>query len=230
MLKGALGVGMANILVIDDEPGIVRFVRRALENDGHTVTASPDGAEGLRVAATGHHDLIILDLLMPGVDGLSVLAALTCRDDGSPIIVLSALGDVSTRVRCLDGGAADFLPKPFAIRELLARVHLQLRHLPQGHESNVLTAGRLRLDLRTQTLHVDGRPVQLSRREYSLLAYLMSRAGAVCTREELLSEVWGYSFDPGTNVVDVYIRRLRTKLCADLIGTVRNAGYTLRSA
>jgi DNA-binding response OmpR family regulator len=154
------------------------------------------------------------------------------HDPAQRVIVLSAMGDVVTRVRCLEAGATDFLAKPFAVRELIARVRSRLRDRsavgPQ--EPELLIAGPLRLDLRRRTLSVDGRTVELSQREFLLLQHLMGKPGMVCTREELLSEVWGYAFDPGTNVVDVYIRRLRLKIQENLIGTVRNVGYTLRSA
>jgi DNA-binding response OmpR family regulator len=223
---------VATILVIDDEPGILRFVKRALENEGHTVCVSTDGSDGLRRACDQPVDLVILDLAMPGLDGCAVLAALMARDPSQRVIVLSAMGDVVTRVRCLEAGAADFLCKPFAVRELLARVASRLKEGSTGHApgSDVLTSGSLRLDLRRRTLDVDGRMVELSHREFLLMQHLMGKPGLVCTREELLSEVWGYAFDPGTNVVDVYIRRLRLKIQENLIGTVRNVGYTLRSA
>jgi DNA-binding response OmpR family regulator len=223
---------MANILVIDDEPGILRFVKRALEAEGHTVCVNTDGSDGLRQACDQPPDLIILDLAMPGLDGCAVLAALMARDSSQQVIVLSAMGDIVTRVRCLEAGAADFLCKPFALRELLARVNARLKDSSGRHpaSADVLTAGPLRLDLRHRTLNIDGRVVELSHREFLLLQHLMGKPGLVCTREELLSEVWGYAFDPGTNVVDVYIRRLRLKIQENLIGTVRNVGYTLRSA
>jgi len=220
---------MGKILVIDDEPGIVRFLRRALESDGHTVLVATDGAEGLR--ANGEHvpDLVLLDLLMPGVGGLGVLAAILAEDPGARVVVLSAMGDVDTRVRCLELGAADFLPKPFAIAELLARVRCRAREAVAAVRiPEVLRCGAVRLDLHTRRLYSDGAEIDLSRREFALVRHLMRNAGGVCSREELLSEVWGYAFDPGSNVVDVAVARLRGKIRGLRIDTIRNVGYSLR--
>jgi DNA-binding response OmpR family regulator len=219
---------VGRILVVDDEPEIGQFVRRALEADGHQVWTATDGAEGLRRALTERPDLVVLDLLMPGVDGQAVLCGILAQDPACRILVLSAAADVRARVDCLERGAVDFLAKPFAVRELLARVRYRLGELAVG--GDVLRAGGLVLDLRRRELHVNGRLLQLSPREFALLAYLMRKANDVCSREELLSEVWGYAFDPGTNVVDVYVRRLRAKLHDDVIHTVRNVGYQLQSA
>ena len=222
---------MAKILVIDDEPGIVRFVHRALEADGHTVHTASDGAEGLRVAAEVNPDLVVLDLLMPGISGMGVLAALLAEAPHSRVLVLSAVGDVQARVRCLDLGAVDFLAKPFAVSELVARVRSRLRDLPtQQSAPESLELGPFRLDLRTRRLLSGGRSIELSQREFSLLQHLMRNAGEVCTRAELLSEVWGYAFDPGSNVVDVTIARLRGKIEGMRIETVRNVGYALKQA
>jgi DNA-binding response OmpR family regulator len=222
---------MARILVIDDEPGIVRFVRRALEADGHTVRTASDGSQGLRVAAEVHPDLVVLDLLMPGVGGMGVLAALIAETPHSRVLVLSAVGDVQARVRCLDLGAVDFLAKPFAVSELVARVRSRLRDLPPTLEaSQWLEFGPFRLDLRTRRLLSGGRSIELSQREFALLQHLMRHAGTVCTRAELLCDVWGYAFDPGSNVVDVTIARLRAKIEGMRIETVRNVGYALKPA
>ncbi len=222
---------MAKIVVIDDEPGIVRFIRRALEADGHTVHAAFDGTEGLRVASEVNPELVVLDLLMPGVSGMGVLAALLADRPAPKVVVLSAVGDVSARVRCLDIGAADFLGKPFAVSELLARVRSRLRERPAGEAAGeVLEFGMLRLDLRTRQLRSGSRSTDLSQREFFLMHHLMRNTGSVCTRAELLSEVWGYDFDPGSNVVDVTIARLRGKIHGLRIETVRNVGYTLKRA
>lgn len=222
---------MAKILVIDDEPGIVRFVHRALEADGHTVHTATDGAEGLRVAGEVNPDLVVLDLLMPGISGMGVLAALLAESPRSRVLVLSAVGDVQARVRCLDLGAVDFLAKPFAVSELVARVRSRLRDLPAPQTApESLELGPFRLDLRTRRLLSGGRSIELSQREFSLLQHLMRNAGEVCTRAELLSEVWGYAFDPGSNVVDVTIARLRAKIEGMRIETVRNVGYALKQA
>jgi DNA-binding response OmpR family regulator len=220
---------MARILVVDDEPEILRFVRRALEAEGHDVDATTDGADGLRRALESSPDLIVLDLLMPGVDGSTVLCALAAQRPQVRTLVLSAAADTGRRIACLEAGAVDVLAKPFAVRELVARVAARLREQPRGAEPGTVRSGDLVLDLRRRTLNVDGRSVDLSQREFLLMAHLMRKAGAVCSREELLNEVWGYAFDPGSNVVDVYVRRLRSKLHHDLIRTVRNVGYELRT-
>lgn len=223
---------MGHILVVDDEPELVRFVKKALEADGHHVVAARGGADGLRVALEDPPDLVVLDLLMPDVDGAAVLRALLGVDRRSRVLVLSAAADVQARVAALEAGAVDFLAKPFAVRELLARVrrHLKLAPIPEPRADGiggVIRAGAISLDLRARTLTVDGRGVSLSQREFLLLLHLMRHAGEVCSREELLSEVWGYSFDPATNIVDVYVGRLRHKMDTDVIRTVRNVGYEL---
>lgn len=223
---------MTKILVIDDEPGILRFIRKALESEGYVVLTATDGAEGLRLAAEHRPRLVILDLVLPGLSGTAVLAALLTDPTDTRVLVLSAVGDVQARVRSLDAGAVDFLPKPFALAELLARVRARLRDAtgsvrPAGEE---LVSGSLRLDLRTRRLHSSTRHVELSQREFALMQHLMRNAGAVCTRTELLAEVWGYAFDPGSNVVDVTIARLRSKIKDLRIETVRNVGYSLQQA
>jgi DNA-binding response OmpR family regulator len=225
-------IAMGHILVVDDEPELIRFVRKALEADGHQVAAARGGADGLRLALEERPDLIVLDLLMPDVDGTAVLRAVRGVDQSSRVLVLSAADDIQARVAALEAGAVDFLAKPFAVRELLARVrrHLKLApvpDLPADATDGVIHAAGMTLDMRARTLAVDGRVVSLSQREFLLLLHLMRHAGEVCSREELLSEVWGYSFDPSTNIVDVYVGRLRHKMDTDLIRTVRNVGYEL---
>jgi len=225
---------VAKILVIDDEPGVVRFVRRALEAEGHTVWHAHDGVTGLRLAGEVEPDAVVLDLLMPGVSGLGVLAAMVAETARTRVIVVSAVTDVTSRVRCLELGAADFLGKPFALSELLARIQVRLRETshvaPALGDRDALSIGGLRLDLRTRRLLSDGAAVELSPREFTLIQHLMQNAGVVCTRAELLAEVWGYAFDPGSNVVDVTIARLRSKIRGLRIDTVRNVGYSLRQA
>lgn len=222
---------MAKVLVVDDEPAILHFTRRALESEGHTVLTAADGAEGLRKASEQAPDLIVLDLAMPRLSGTGVLAALMAEDSRHRVLVLSAVGDVEARVRCLDLGAVDFLPKPFAVSEFLARVRSRLRQ-PSAPASTVgeLAGAGLRLDLRTRRLSSSQRSADLSQREFALMEYLLRRVGVVCSRSELLSEVWGYAFDPGSNVVDVTIARLRAKLPDVTIDTIRNVGYVLRGA
>lgn len=223
---------MAKVLVIDDEPAIVRFLVRALDSSGHVVLSAHDGAEGLRLAAEHRPDLVILDLVMPGLSGAAVLAALVAQDPACKVVVVSAQDDVDGKVRCLDAGAADFVAKPFAVAELLARVRLRLRATTSTETApeSELQYGALRLDLRTRRLSTGGREVDLSQREFALMQHLMRRAGDVCTRAELLSDVWGYAFDPGSNVVDVTVARLRGKLRDLNIETIRNVGYVLREA
>ena len=222
---------MTRILVVDDEPDLVRFIRRAFEAEGYQVLTATDGAEGLRLAMTEDPDLIVLDLLMPGVDGHAVLSGVLVSHPAMRVLVLSAAADVEARVSCLERGAVDFLAKPFAIRELLARVRSRLRSLDRQPENDqMMRVGAIALDLRARRLRVDGRDVLLSQREFLLLLHLMRHADAVCSRTELLSAVWGYDFEPATNVVDVYIGRLRAKVRKDLIQTVRNVGYQLQGA
>ena len=222
--------GMASILVVDDAPDLLRLVRRGLEADGHTVLTTDDGAEGLRLGLTMKPDLTILDLVMPGVDGRAVLSGMLASDPTARVVVLSGRAETSVRVECLDRGAIDFLPKPFALRELTARVRSQLRSQRTHDESaDVIDVSGLRLDLQTRELSVGGRIVDLTRREFLLLRHLMRSADKVCTRDELLSEVWGYPSGPETNVVDVCVARLRAKLRTDCIDTIRHIGYRLHS-
>ena len=220
---------MGKILVVDDEPELVRFVRRALEADGHQVSVAYDGAHGLTQAIHDRPDLVVLDLLMPGVDGTAVLHGLLAVAPEARVLILSAAADVQARVSTLEAGAVDFLAKPFAVRELVARVRCQLRQPAKVLGRDVISIGGLVLDVHARTLSIDGRAVALSQREFLLLLHLMRRAGDVCSREEILSEVWGYGFDPATNIVDVYIGRLRRKTHVDVIRTVRKVGYQIQA-
>jgi len=223
---------MAKILVIDDEPGVVRFVSRALEGAGHSVDHAYDGSSGLRRSLELEPDLVILDLVMNGLSGMGVLSALLTERPASRVMVVSAESDVESRVRCLEAGAVDYLTKPFALREFLARINHRLRD-PRAREEarpDALRVGDLRLDRRTHVLHCGDAGVELSRREFVLVQHLMEHAGDVCTRAELLAEVWGYAHDPGSNVIDVAVARLRTKIRGLRIETVRNVGYALRQA
>lgn len=229
-LCAPVGEGMSRVLVVDDEPGIVRFVSRALAAEGLSVDAVGDGVRALEIAAAGLHQLVILDLMLPSLDGVSVLRGILDRRPDQKIIVLSAIGEVESKVRCLDYGAVDYLAKPFAIAELIARVRARLRESGSPANDRWLQAAGLRLDLRRRTLHREDRKLPLSQREFLLLQHLMTRADEVCTREELLADVWGYAFDPGSNVVDVYVRRLRGKLDEGRIETVRNVGYVFQTA
>ncbi|WP_328523134.1 response regulator transcription factor [Kribbella sp. NBC_00359] len=221
---------MTKILVIDDEPDLVRFVRRALEAEGYQVLTSTNGLDGIRLALDQQPALIVLDLVMPGMHGEAVLSALMAQDSAFRVLVLSATADVQLRIGCLEQGAVDFLAKPFAVRELIARVRGRLGEDTAHRQKNRLRVGDIVLDLEARQLLVDGRPTVLSKREFLLLRHLMRNADVVCSRQELLSEVWGYDFDPATNVVDVCVGRLRSKVRPDLIVTVRNVGYQLQSA
>jgi DNA-binding response OmpR family regulator len=216
--------------MVDDEPRIVSFVSRALTAEGLGVDGAYDGQRALALSRSRRYDLVILDLLLPGRDGLSVLQELLERRPEQRVMILSALSDVDSKVRCLELGASDYLPKPFALAELVARVRARLRQPEMPSAPRMLSVGRLTLDLVRRTADAGEGPVGLSDREFRLLQHLMRRAEEVCTREEILAEVWGYSFDPGSNVVDVYVGRLRSKLGSDLIETVRNVGYRLEAS
>jgi two-component system copper resistance phosphate regulon response regulator CusR len=216
------------LLVIEDEPRILAFLARGLEAEGFRVAGATDGREGLRRAIVEEYDLVLLDLLLPRIDGLTVLRELQRRRPELPVLILSARSDVPTKVRGLDLGATDFLSKPFSFDELVARVRAHLRQSNGGQNGSVLAVAELELDLARRQARLGDCVADLSDREFRLLHHLMSRPGEVVSRESLLSEVWGYYFDPGSNVVDVCVRRLRKKLGPDApIDTVRNAGYRL---
>jgi two-component system OmpR family response regulator len=216
---------VAHLLVVDDEPRIARFVSRALESQGHAVEIARTGEDALLMAADHDFALVILDLLLPGIDGHGVLRELLVLDSQARVLVLSAVGDVESRVLCLRAGAVDYLAKPFAVAELLARVDSRLAEAPVPAPSRWLQVGTMRLDLQRRVLHDGDRSTALSQREFILLGHLMRRAGEVCTRDELLSDVWGFCFDPGSNVLEVYVGRLRAKIDRWHIETVRNVGY-----
>ena len=212
------------VLLVDDEQRIVNFVRRGLEAEGLEVDAAGGGEEGLQLALSRSYDLVILDLVMPDVDGLSVLHQIVERKPSQPVLVLSALSDTASKVRSLELGAEDYLSKPFSLEELLARVRARLRTAARTDQTK-LAVGRTTLDLIRRQVD-DGRgPVPLADREFLLLQALMRNAGRSVSKERLLSSVWGYHFDPGSNVVDVYVRRLRAKLGPDAITTIRGVGY-----
>lgn len=218
------------ILVVDDEPEIRDFVIRALMADGYGVDSAADGSEALRRVAERGYSLIILDLVMPGTDGHTMLSQLSSDRSDLPVLVLSCVSDVATKVDCLDLGAHDYLTKPFALAELLARVRVQLRGEHQVHDHQlheVMRAGQLVLDLGRLQADSGIGPVALTRLEVMLLRELMEHAGQSVPKDQLLATVWGIDFDPGSNVVDVCVRRLRSKLGFDLIETVRGAGYRL---
>ncbi len=218
------------ILVVEDEEAIADFVVRGLEAEGHAVRSAADGLQGERLALDDGVDLVILDRMLPGRDGMAVLAAIRRAKPTLPVIVLTARDAVADRVEGLDRGATDYMTKPFAFEELAARVRAHLRQ-PPGERATELEAAGIRLDLLTREARRDTLAVRLPEREAALLAHLMRRAGQVCTRRELLAAVWGYEHDPGTNIVQVYVGYLRRRLALPgspaPIETVRSVGYRL---
>ncbi len=219
------------ILVIDDEPRILGFLARGLAAEGYSVDVADNGAEAVRAARRQRYDLVLLDLLLPGIDGLSVLKALGHLDPTLPIVIVSARSDLPTKLRGFGLGAADYVSKPFSLDELLARIRVQLRKSRRVDEGHVIQAGTVVLDMARREARLGAAVVQLSDREFRVLHQLAEHPGEVLSRERLLSEVWGYHFDPGSNVVDVCIRRLRKKLGTGApIETVRHVGYRLTAA
>lgn len=219
------------ILVIEDEALILSFLARGLAAEGHAVDTAARGEDGLDRVSDGDPDLVILDVMLPGVDGFDVLAAIRAGDPRRPVIMLTARGEIADRVRGLDLGATDYLVKPFAFAELTARIRAHTRRpgdQPNGAAS--IEVGALTLDLLAREAEIDGVRVPLSAREFALLAYLMRHPGQVLSRQQILDGVWGYTFDPRSNLVDVYVAYLRRKLSsngASPIQTVRGMGYRL---
>jgi DNA-binding response OmpR family regulator len=221
------------ILVVEDERPIAEFVQRGLEAEGYSVATAQDGEEGLAMALTGDYALVLLDVLLPKLSGLEVIRGIRERDDGLPVVMLTALAETDDVVTGLDLGASDYLTKPFVFAELLARIRAHLRQPGQANAAG-LDVGTIHLDFRTREVSREGRGVKLTAREFELLAYLMRHPDQVMSRAQILNAVWGYDYDPGTNVLDVYIGYLRKKLAPDdgdaPIQTVRSAGYRLVSA
>ncbi len=217
---------MSSILIIEDEERIASFVEKGLRANGFATSVAPDGAHGLSLASSGGFDLVILDLGLPDFDGLSLLRRL--REGGSrvPVIILTARDGVRDTVEGLDGGADDYMTKPFRFEELLARVRARLREEGAPAETH-LTVGDLTLDLRMRQVRVDGSAVELSAREFALAELFFRHPGQVLSREQILSHVWGYDFDPGSNVVDVYVGYLRKKIGSERISAIRRMGYRL---
>lgn len=218
---------MSRILVAEDEARIARFLDKGLRSNGFTTTVVENGDAALQHALSGHHDLLVLDLGLPVKDGYAVLRELRAARVLLPVIILTARDSVRDTVAGLDGGADDYMTKPFRFEELLARVRLRLRTAAGAvAESTVLHVAGLSLDLRTRRARTEvGRTVDLSAREFGLLELLMRHPGQVLSREQMLDHVWGFDFDPGSNIVDVYVRQLRRKIGAELITTVRGMGY-----
>jgi DNA-binding response OmpR family regulator len=213
------------ILIAEDEERLAAFLEKGLRAGGYVTTTAYDGPTALALADDDEFDLMILDLGLPGLDGMSVLRTMRAQGRRMPVIILSARDDV---VSGLERGADDYVTKPFRFEELLARVRVRLRDEGTS-EQTVLRHGAVTLDLRTRRADVDGATVELSAREFTMLEVFLRHAGQVLSREQLLSHVWGYDFDPGSNVVDVYVGYLRRKLGKDRIVTVRGMGYALRA-
>jgi DNA-binding response OmpR family regulator len=221
------------ILLVEDERGIADFIERALRSQGHDVDVAGNGPEGEHRALEGDHDLVILDVMLPGRSGIEVLEQIRRAKPVLPVIVLTARSQVADKVKGLDAGATDYMTKPFSVAELLARVRAHLRTPAQVAATRLAAAG-IELDLVRRTVARDGEPVHLSAKEFDLLAYFLRHPGSALSRGQILSAVWEYEHDPGTNVVDVYVGYLRRKLGRDgrpaPIETVRSVGYRLREA
>lgn len=217
-----------NILLVEDEARIASFVERGLRAEGFAVSVAADGEQGLALACQDDVDLVILDLMLPRLTGEEVLRRLRQRRPEVPVIVLTARDAVDDRVRNLNAGADDYVTKPFSFAELLARVRARLRARDQ-HTATELEFGGLRLDLQTRNARLNGREVPLTAREFALLDTFLRHPGQVLSQVQLMDRVWGYDFDPGSNVVEVYVGYLRRKLGRDVIETVRGAGYRLRA-
>ena len=219
----------SRILIAEDEPRISSFLEKGLRAQGFSPTVAADGATALTLARSGEFDLVLLDLGLPSRDGLSVLTELRRSDHRLPVIILTARSEVDDTVAGLEGGGDDYVTKPFSFEELLARVRARLRE-DRAPEQTVLRAGDCALDLRTRRVTVNGEEVELSAREFALAEVFFRNPGHVLTREQLLSRVWGYDHDPGSNIVDVYVGYLRRKLGEPVIVTVRGTGYRLEAS
>lgn len=220
---------MSRILIVEDEERIAAFVEKGLRANGFATTTVREGGAALGLARTGEFDLVVLDLGLPDMDGLDVLRELRQTDRSLPVVILTARGGVTDTVAGLEGGADDYVSKPFRFEELLARIRVRLRG-DRAPEETVLQAGDASLDLRTRRATVGDRVVELSAREFALAEVFFRHPGQVLSRQQLLSHVWGYDFEPGSNVVDVYVGYLRRKLGKDLVTSVRGMGYRLERA
>lgn len=219
------------VLVVEDERKTASFVRKALQSEGFAVDICSNGDDALAAARATPFDVVVLDIMLPGRDGLSVLRQLRERRNSTPVLLLSARGEVNERVEGLNLGADDYLPKPFELAELVARVRALTRR-GGDNKSPLLQVADLTLDTLTRQARRGGTAIELTSREYRLLEFLMRSAGRLCGRMMILEKVWDYDFDPGTNLVDVYVKRLREKIDADfeakLLHTVRGMGYVLK--
>lgn len=218
---------MSRILIAEDEQRISSFIEKGLRAEGFTADTVQDGHLAVEHARSGIYDLMILDIGLPGLDGFSVLRRIRAERIMLPVIILTARDAVEDTVAGLSSGADDYMRKPFAFDELLARVRLRLQAAPNPEATSLLKVGQISLDLRTRRAHAGEKNVELSAREFMLLETFMRHPDQVLSRQQLLSRVWGLNFDPGSNVVDVYVRYLRSKLGPGIIETVRGAGYRL---
>jgi DNA-binding response OmpR family regulator len=226
-----LGFATVKILVVEDEKKIASFVRKGLEAQGFVVDVSHHGTEGFTLATTRPYDALVLDIMLPGKDGLSILRNLRDRKNPLPVILLTARSELNERLEGLNLGADDYLTKPFHIEELIARLHAVTRRAT-GTSQSILTIADLTLNLLTREVRRGDRRIELTTREFSLLEHLMRSPGRVLTRIEICERVWEYNFDPGTNLVDVYVQRIRKKVDEEspvkLIETIRSVGYRIR--
>ncbi|MBF2017051.1 MAG: response regulator transcription factor [Rivularia sp. T60_A2020_040] len=222
---------MSQILIAEDEFRIASFIAKGLRANGFIPTIASDAKETLNLAVGNNFDLLILDLGLPGHDGLDVLETIRGQGENLAIIILTARDDINDKVAGLEGGADDYMTKPFRFEELLARIRLRLRNtqISSTKQENILQTGNVVLDLRTRKVRVNGNIIDLPAREFTLAETLFSHPGQVMSREQLLDRVWGYDYDPGSNIVDVYIGYLRKKFGSELIETVRGVGYRLRN-
>ncbi len=224
---------LMKILVIEDDQQAASYLAKGLKEAGHVVDIANDGKEGLFLGGSEHYDVMIVDRMLPGRDGLSLVEILRATGNDTPVLFLSALGSVDDRVKGLKAGGDDYLTKPYAFSELLARIEVLVRRRSAAQPQTRLVVADLELDLLSRTVRRAGKSIDLLPREFALLEYLMRNAGSVVTRTMMLENVWDYHFDPQTNVIDVHIARLRQKIDKDfptpLIHTVRGAGYSLRA-
>ena len=219
------------VLIVDDDRKTATFVGKALKSEGFMVDLLHDGCDAFKAMLDVEFDAVVLDIMLPGLNGLNLVRQLRAKGNQTPVLLLSARGEVDDRVEGLTAGADDYLAKPFALAELLARVRILARRVRDA-QPTVLCLADLTLDTATRTAHRGGRKIELTTREYRLLEYLMRSAGRICTRMMIFENVWEYHFDPGSNLIDVYVRKLRGKIDADsefkLLHSVRGEGYVLR--
>ncbi len=217
-----------NILVVEDEKSVARLIKKGLEEQGFCVEVSHNGTDAHVLATTRQYDVIVLDIMLPGRDGLSILRSLRQQRNAVPVILLTARSELNERIEGLDLGADDYLAKPFYVEELISRIHAVVRRT-SGAPSSIFQAGDLTVNFVTREVKRGDRSIRLTAREFGLLEYLMRSPDRVFTRTQIIEHVWGYDFDPNTNLVDVYIKRLRKKICGDsdddIIETVRGVGY-----